>query len=60
MSGKPNDGMSNNGMLSDYVKDNMLWVLCPCLTGIPNDRMPIDGIPNNGISSTLRISHIIR
>ena len=29
----------------------MWWVLCPCLTGIPNDGMPNDGIPNDGMSN---------
>ena len=44
----------------------MWWVFCPCLTGMPNNRIPNDGgncteyptsgitndgIPNNGMSS---------
>ena len=42
----PTSGIPNNGMLSNYVRYNMWWVFCPCLTGIPND-----GIRNNGMSS---------
>ena len=47
----PNDGIPNNGMSSNYIRYNMWWVFCPCLTGMSNNGMPNDGIPNSGMSS---------